>query len=56
MILEAFTGTFLGYTIASMVPDFEIGQAMAPPIVVIFVLFAGVFLNPDSMPPGSEWI
>ncbi len=29
---------------------------MAPPIIVIFVIYTGVFINNDSLPPGSEWL
>jgi len=54
--MECLTATFLGYSIGALAPDFEIGQAMAPPIIVIFVIYTGVFINNDSLPPGSEWL
>ena len=54
--MECFAAVFLGYSIGALAPDFEIGQAMAPPLVVIFVIYSGVFINNDSLPPGSEWI
>jgi len=29
---------------------------IAPPIIVVFVIYSGVFINNDSYPPGSEWL
>jgi hypothetical protein len=29
---------------------------VTPPIVIIFFIFAGVFINVDSLPNGSAWV
>lgn len=56
LMMECFAATFMGYGIAAIAPDYELGTAMAPPLIIVFVIYAGVFINPDNFPPGSEWI
>jgi len=51
--MECMAAVFLGMAIAAIAPDVEIAQAISPPIAIVFFLFAGVFINLDSLPNGS---
>jgi ABC-type multidrug transport system permease subunit len=54
--MECTAAIFLSTCIAALVPDIEVGQVVTPPFIIIFVVFAGIFINVDSLPNGSAWI
>jgi hypothetical protein len=56
LLMECTAAIFLSTCIAALVPDIEVGQVVTPPFIIIFVVFAGIFINVDSLPNGSAWI
>jgi len=55
LILESFTALSLGIFISSLSPSVDIATALAPPLNVIFFLFAGVFINLSDLPKIAQW-
>ena len=54
--MECMTAIFLATAIAALIPNIEIGQVVTPPVIIVFFIFAGVFINVDSLPNGSAWV
>jgi len=54
--MECMAAIFLSTAIAALIPNIEVGQVVTPPIVIVFFIFAGIFINVDSLPNGSAWV
>ena len=56
ILIHAHTANTLGLAIGSIVPSARVGQAVAPLITVILLIFGGQFVNLDNIPPSLRWI
>lgn len=54
-ILLSFTGNSMGIMTGCLFTDAKVGVAMAPMIFVPFMLFAGFYINADSLPVWLAW-
>ncbi len=54
--LESFTSSALGMTISALVPTAEAALAAGPAIMVLFIVFGGVYVNPETVPRALRWI
>lgn len=46
----------IGLMVGSWCPTQETTFAVSPLFMIILMLFGGFFINPDSLPPGSQWV
>ncbi|KAJ3271639.1 hypothetical protein HDV01_006509 [Terramyces sp. JEL0728] len=56
LFLQAFTANSMGLLIGSAVPNTSVGLIVTPMVLVIFVLFSGIFLNLNTAPVYLRWI
>lgn len=54
--LTANSAISLGYLISSLVPSITVALAVGPLVILPFMLFAGFFVNVDSIPVGFQWL
>ena len=50
IILESFTAMMMGIFVSALSSSVEIATAFAPPLNIVFFLFAGVFINLKNLP------
>jgi len=55
LIIESITAMGLGLIVSSFSPTVEIASSIAPSILIIFFLFAGLFININDLPKGIKW-
>mmetsp|Transcript_19242 Transcript_19242/g.58081 ORF Transcript_19242/g.58081 Transcript_19242/m.58081 type:complete len:689 (-) Transcript_19242:421-2487(-) len=56
LTLESFTSSALGLAVGSIAPSTEAALAMGPAIMVIFIVFGGVYVNADNVPKALKWL
>ncbi|KAI8905004.1 P-loop containing nucleoside triphosphate hydrolase protein [Gorgonomyces haynaldii] len=56
MVIQSATACCLGLAIGASVPNVTIGQILGPLILVIFLIFGGLFVNLDKVPEVFRWI
>lgn len=56
ILLVNFTSQSLGLMIAAWAPNFQAANAISPLIIVIFMLFGGLFLNSSDVPDVLIWL
>jgi ATP-binding cassette subfamily G (WHITE) protein 2 len=55
-IVHVIVSNALGFVIGSIVPNQELGQIIAPMIIIVFMLFSGLLVNLDSITVVLRWI
>jgi ABC-type multidrug transport system ATPase subunit/ABC-type multidrug transport system permease subunit len=55
LILESIASMGLGLIVSSFSSTVEIATASAPSVLIIFFLFAGLFINIKDLPRGTRW-
>jgi ABC-type multidrug transport system permease subunit len=55
IILESFTAMMMGIFVSAMSSSVEIATAFAPPLNIVFFLFAGVFINLRNLPTWLQF-
>lgn len=45
-----------GYLISCVASDLQVALALAPPLIIPFMLFGGFFLNSESVPSWLIWL
>ena len=55
LILESIASMGLGLIVSAFSPTVEIASASSPSILIIFFLFAGLFINIKDLPKGTRW-
>lgn len=56
LTLESFSSSALGMTISALVPTAEAALATGPAVMVIFIVFGGVYVNQETVPPFLRFI
>jgi ABC-type multidrug transport system ATPase subunit len=56
LTLESFSSSALGMTISALVPSTEAAMATGPAVMVIFIVFGGVYVNQETVPRALRWI
>ncbi|ESP04310.1 hypothetical protein LOTGIDRAFT_237415 [Lottia gigantea] len=56
LILVALTAMSFGYLISTLTKSVNVALAIAPPILIPFMLFGGFFLNNSSVPDYFIWL
>lgn len=54
--LESFTSSALGLTVGSVAPSTEAALAMGPAVMVVFIVFGGVYVNAANVPRALQWL
>jgi ABC-type multidrug transport system ATPase subunit len=52
----AFCAQAVGLCISAYLSDFEAASALAPPLLIVMMLFGGFYINADSLPEGARWV
>jgi len=55
-MLMSLTGVSLGLWISAMTPNAEAAMALAPAMVIIALVFGGLYINLNSIPIVANWI
>jgi ABC-type multidrug transport system permease subunit len=50
------TSMAIGFLISALSPTVFIANAIGAPVLIIFLLFGGFYINTDSLPVGSQWV
>jgi ABC-type multidrug transport system permease subunit len=53
IIIESIVAMFMGIFVSGLSPSVEIATAIAPPLNIVFFMFAGVFINLKNLP---KWL
>eukprot|EP01038_Epipyxis_sp_PR26KG_P011115 gene11115-14918_t len=56
IIIQTFCSASIGFFVGSIASSVTIANALGPPLIIIFILFGGFFINKNSLPVGSEWV
>mmetsp|Transcript_12778 Transcript_12778/g.44747 ORF Transcript_12778/g.44747 Transcript_12778/m.44747 type:complete len:720 (-) Transcript_12778:193-2352(-) len=56
VVMAANAATSLGYVISTATPSVTVALALGPAIILPFMLFAGFFVNTDSIPDYFKWL
>jgi len=54
--LVAFCAQGVGLCISAFISDFEAASAIAPPVLIVMMLFGGFYISADSLPVGAQWV
>jgi len=54
--LESFVSSAFGLWIGSLTSSYEAAVAVAPAVMVIFIVFGGYYINPDNVPFVLRWL
>jgi ABC-type multidrug transport system ATPase subunit/ABC-type multidrug transport system permease subunit len=54
--LLVFTVEALGLFLSSISKDVNVAQAIAPVVIILFMLVSGYIINLDSLPAGISWL
>jgi hypothetical protein len=46
----------MGMLLGSAVPSIEVGQVITPLVLIIYMIFGGLFVNLDKVPVFLRWI
>ena len=44
------------YMVGSLVDQLVVANTISTPILIIFTIFGGLYINERSLPPGGEWV
>ncbi|ETO29016.1 ATP-binding cassette transporter, subfamily G, member 2, group WBC protein PpABCG2 [Reticulomyxa filosa] len=55
-VLTTFTAMALGFIVAAFAPSVDAANAVGPPIMVLMILFGGVFINIKNVPVWLSWL
>ena len=55
-MFETLVVTALGLGVSAMANSVEMANGLAPPFLVIGILFGGYYIDIKSLPPVAEWI
>ncbi|KAI8905043.1 P-loop containing nucleoside triphosphate hydrolase protein [Gorgonomyces haynaldii] len=56
LTVQSLASATLGLAIGASVPNVTLGQILGPLIVVLFLIFGGLFVNLDKVPAALRWI
>lgn len=54
--LSGVAGMFIGVTLASVFESLQVALSLAPMIIMPLMLYSGLFINSESIPPYFVWI
>ena len=54
--LESFTSSALGLAVGAAVPSAEAANALGPAVMVIFIVFGGLYVQPANVPAPLRWV
>ncbi|ETO27167.1 ATP-binding cassette superfamily [Reticulomyxa filosa] len=55
-VLTSFTAMALGFLVASFAPNVDAANAMAPPFMILMILFGGFYINIKNIPVWLGWL
>ena len=56
LILLSFSSQALGLLVSAAAPNQAAAGAIGPFVTIVVLLFAGFYLNADSIPLGAQWL
>ena len=56
VVLESFAASAFGLTVGSLAPTTEAASAMGPAMMLIFIVFGGLYVNAENVSPLLKWI
>ena len=56
LIVESYAAAGFGMAVGTMVPSVDAGLAVAPALMVIFIITGGLYVNEKSVPKPLRWI
>lgn len=56
LTLEAFSAQALGLAIGALAPSTDAALAMGPAIMLVFIVFGGLYVSPENVPLPLKWV
>ena len=56
LIVETFAAAGFGMFVGTLVPSVDAGLAVAPALMVLFIIMGGYYVNQKSVPLALQWI
>lgn len=56
LTLEAFSAQAMGLAIGAVAPSTDAALAMGPAIMLIFIVFGGLYVTPENVPLPLKWL
>lgn len=56
LTLESFSATALGLAVGAAAPSADAALALGPAVMVVFIVFGGVYVNAASVPRVLRWV
>jgi hypothetical protein len=55
-VVESLSSTAMGMAIGAVAPSTEAALVLGPAIMLVFIVFGGLYTNPDDMPKWLKWL
>ena len=56
IVVESFASSAMGLAVSAFAPSTEAAVAMGPAVMVMFIVFGGLYVNPENVPVAFRWI
>jgi ABC-type multidrug transport system permease subunit len=55
-IVESLSSTAMGMAVGAVAPSTESALVIGPAVMLVFIVFGGLYTNPDDMPNWLSWV
>lgn len=56
LVLESFAAAGIGLTVGGLAPNTNVAVTLGPAVMLLFIVFGGYYINPDSTPLLLRWL
>jgi hypothetical protein len=56
LVLESFTSSALGLAVGAAAPSTEAALAIGPAVILVSIVFGGLFVNEQDVPAWLAWV
>lgn len=56
LTLESFSASALGLAVGAVAPSTEAAVAIGPAVILVHIVFGGLYVNADSVPSALRWL
>lgn len=56
LILESFAAAGVGLTVGGLAPNTNVAVTLGPAVMLLFIVFGGYYINPESAPLLLRWL
>lgn len=56
LVLESFAAAGIGLSVGSLAPNTNVAVTVGPAVMLLFIVFGGLYINPDNTPQLLRWL